>query len=132
MGDWEELEKKLRKASFDLEDFLEQLQNLKRMGSIGQFMEMIPGFSQMSKRLPKGAFDEGELTKVEAIIHSMTPQERRNPDIINGSRRRRIALGSGTKPQDINQLINQFGQAQKMMRQMTQGRGPKNLTHLFK
>ena len=127
-----ELEKKLRKASFDLEDFLEQLQSVKRMGSIGQFMEMIPGFSQMSKRLPKGAFDEGELTKVEAIIHSMTPQERRNPDIINGSRRRRIALGSGTKPQDINQLINQFGQAQKMMRQMTQGRGPKNLTHLFK
>ena len=127
-----ELEKKLRKASFDLEDFLEQLQNLKRMGSIGQFMEMIPGFSQMSKRLPKGAFDEGELTKVEAIIHSMTPQERRNPDIINGSRRRRIALGSGTKPQDINQLINQFGQAQKMMRQMTQGRGPKNLANLFK
>ena len=127
-----ELEKKLRKASFDLEDFLEQLQNLKRMGSIGQFMEMIPGFSQMSKRLPKGAFDEGELTKVEAIIHSMTPQERRNPDMINGSRRRRIALGSGTKPQDINQLINQFGQAQKMMRQMTQGRGPKNLANLFK
>jgi len=127
-----ELEKKLRKASFDLEDFLEQLQNLKRMGSIGQFMEMIPGFSQMSKRLPKGAFDEGELTKVEAIIHSMTPQERRNPDVINGSRRRRIALGSGTKPQDINQLINQFGQAQKMMRQMTQGRGPKNLANLFK
>ena len=127
-----ELEKKLRKASFDLEDFLEQLQNLKRMGSIGQFMEMIPGFSQMSKRLPKGAFDEGELTKVEAIIHSMTHQERRNPDIINGSRRRRIALGSGTKPQDINQLINQFGQAQKMMRQMTQGRGPKNLANIFK
>lgn len=127
-----ELEKKLRKASFDLEDFLEQLQNLKRMGSIGQFMEMIPGFSQMSKRLPKGAFDEGELTKVEAIIHSMTPQERRNPDMINGSRRRRIALGSGTKPQDINQLINQFGQAQKMMRQMTQGRGPKNLANIFK
>ena len=102
------------------------------MGSIGQFMDMIPGFSQMSKRLPVGVFDEKELKKVEAIIHSMTPLERHKPDIINGSRRRRIALGSGTKPQDINQLINQFGQAQKMMRQMTQRRVPKNLSHFLR
>ena len=127
-----ELEKKLRKASFDLDDFLEQLQSVKRMGSIGQFMEMIPGFSKLSKNLPQGAFSDGEVSKVEAIIRSMTPQERRSPAIINGSRRRRIALGSGTKPQDINQLLNQFSQAQKMIRQLSRGRGPKNLEQLFR
>ena len=127
-----ELEKKLRKASFDLDDFLEQLQSVKRMGSIGQFMEMIPGFSKLSKNLPEGAFSDGEVTKVEAIIRSMTPQERRSPTIINGSRRRRIALGSGTKPQDINQLLNQFNQAQKMIRQLSRGRGPKNLEQLLR
>ena len=126
-----ELEKKMRKASFDLEDFLEQLQGVKRMGSLSQFMEMVPGFSQMSKRLPKGAFDESGIEKIEAMIQSMTPQERRNPDVINGSRRRRIAMGSGTSPQDINQLINQFGQAQKLMRQLASKRGPKNLPGLF-
>jgi signal recognition particle subunit SRP54 len=126
-----ELEKKLRKASFDLEDFLEQLQGLRRMGSIGQFMEMIPGFSQISKRLPQGAFDEKELNKVEAMIRSMTPHERRNPKAINGSRRRRIALGSGTVPQDVNKLVNQFGQVQKMMSQMSKKRMPKNMTGLF-
>ena len=127
-----ELEKKLRRASFDLDDFLEQLQSVKRMGSIGQFMEMIPGFSKLSKNLPQGAFSDGEVSKVEAIIRSMTPQERRSPAIINGSRRRRIALGSGTKPQDINQLLNQFSQAQKMIRQLSRGRGPKNLEQLLR
>ena len=127
-----EMERKLRRASFDLEDFLEQLQSVKRMGSLGQFMEMIPGFSKMSKRLPEGAIDDGELKKVEAIIRSMTPQERRSPNIINGSRRRRIALGSGTKPQDVNQLMNQFGQVQKMIRQMARGKGSRSLEQLFR
>ena len=127
-----ELEKKIRKASFDLEDFLQQLQGVRRMGSFAQFMEMIPGFSQMSKRLPQDAFDEKQLKKVEAMIHSMTLMERRNPEIINGSRRRRIARGSGTKPQDINQLLNQFAQAQKLMRQLSQKRGPKDLTGLLR
>ncbi len=126
-----ELEKKLRKAAFDLEDFLEQLQGVKRMGSIGQFMDMIPGFSQLSKRLPQSVLDGDELKRVEAMIRSMTPQERRSPAIINGSRRRRIALGSGVKPQDVNRLLNQFGQAQKVMRQMARRRGPKDLTRLF-
>ena len=126
-----ELEKKIRKASFGLEDFLEQIQSVRRMGSIGQFVEMIPGFSQISKRMPEGALDEQQLQKIEAIIRSMTPQERRNPDLIRGSRRRRIALGSGTKPQDINQLLNQFSQAQKLMRQLSHQRGPKNLTGFF-
>lgn len=127
-----EMERKLRRASFDLEDFLEQLQSVKQMGSIGQFMEMIPGFSKMSKKLPAGAIDDGEVKKVEAMIRSMTPQERRSPNIINGSRRRRIALGSGTKPQDVNRLLNQFGQVQKMIRQVTSGRGSRALERLFR
>ena len=127
-----EMERKLRRASFDLEDFLEQLQSVKRMGSLGQFMEMIPGFSKMSKKLPQGAIDDGEVKRVEAIIRSMTPQERRSPNIINGSRRRRIALGSGTKPQDVNQLLNQFGQVQKVIRQMARGKGTRSLEQLFR
>ena len=127
-----EMERKLRRSGFDLEDFLEQLQSVKKMGSLGQFMEMIPGFSKVSKRLPQGAIDDGEVSKVEAIIRSMTPQERRSPNIINGSRRRRIALGSGTKPQDVNRLLNQFGQVQKMMRQMTTGKGMRGLEQMFR
>ena len=127
-----ELEKKIRRATFDLEDFLEQLQSVKKMGSLSSVLEMIPGFSRLSKSLPDAALDEGELRKVEAMIYSMTPQERQGPDILNGSRRRRIAQGSGTTPQDINQLINQFRQAQKLMKQFSQGRAPRNLTGLFR
>jgi signal recognition particle subunit SRP54 len=125
-----ELEKKLRKASFDLEDFLEQFQSVKKMG-FGALMEMIPGFSQMRNRLPE-QFDEKQLVKAEAIIRSMTPQERHDPDILNGRRRRRIALGSGTTPQDVNQLLNQFRHTQKLMRQLTRARGPRDLQSLFR
>jgi signal recognition particle subunit SRP54 len=127
-----ELEKKLRKATFDLEDFLDQLQRLKRMGSIAQLLEMLPGFTAVSKRLPQEALDERQLRKIEAIIRSMTPLERRNPDVIDGSRRRRIARGSGTTPQDVSQLINQFRQAQRLMKQLTQSRGPKGFAGLFR
>ena len=126
-----ELERKIRRASFDLEDFLDQLQAVKRMGSFGQVMEMIPGFSMMSKHLPQEAFDEGQVKRVEAIIRSMTPQERQNPQIIHSSRRRRIAAGSGTQPQDVSRLINQFRQAQKLMKRMASGRGPGRLMGLF-
>ena len=93
-----EMERKIRRATFDLEDFLEQLQGVKQMGSLSSIMEMIPGFSQLSKRLPTDALDSSGLVKAEAIIRSMTPQERRDPSILNGSRRRRIAKGSGTTP----------------------------------
>ena len=127
-----ELEKKLRKASFDLEDFLEQLQGLKKMGPISQVLEMVPGFSQISKKMPVGGLDDGDVKKVESLIHSMTPEERHHPDIINGSRRRRIAMGSGNTPQDVNRLINQFAQVQKMMRQMSKRGGAKNLANLFR
>jgi signal recognition particle subunit SRP54 len=127
-----EIERKIRRATFDLQDFLEQLQGVKQMGSLSSIMEMIPGFSQLSKRLPSDALDSSGLVKAEAIIRSMTPQERRDPSILNGSRRRRIARGSGTTPQDVNQILNQFRQAQKMMKQFSQGRGPRNLMGMFR
>ena len=127
-----EMERKIRRATFDLEDFLEQLQGVKQMGSLSSIMEMIPGFSQLSKRLPSDTLDSSGLVKAEAIIRSMTPQERRDPSILNGSRRRRIARGSGTTPQDVNQILNQFRQAQKMMKQISQGRGPRNLMGMFR
>jgi len=116
------LERKVRHATLDLEDFLGQLQEMQKMGPVSQLVEMVPGLSSLTRRA--GAeVDESRLKKVEAIILSMTPEERRNPDIIDGSRKRRIAKGSGTTPQDINQLLNQFRQTQKLMKQMAQGRG---------
>ena len=125
-----ELEQKIRHATFDLEDFLEQFQSVRKMG-FTQVLEMIPGFSQMRNKLPQD-FDEKQLVRFEAIIHSMTSQERHDPDILNGRRRRRIALGSGTTPQDVNQLLNQFRQAQKLMRQFSKARSPRDLQSLFR
>ena len=127
-----EMERKFREASFDLEDFLTQIQAVKKMGSLSQIMEMIPGMGQMSSKLKAGALDDGQIERVEAIIRSMTHEERQKPEIINGSRRRRISRGSGTTPQDINQLLNQFRQTQKMMRQLSRSRNPKNLMSLFR
>ena len=123
-----EMERKIRQASFDLDDFLGQLQQLKQMGPISQVLEMVPGFSAMKGRIDVDELDGSHLVKTEAIIRSMTPEERRRPELIGGSRRRRIARGSGTTPQDVNQLLNQFSQMQKMMRQMMgvpTGRGSK-------
>ena len=123
-----EMERKIRQASFDLDDFLGQLQQLKQMGPISQVLEMVPGFSAMKGRIDVDELDGSHLVKTEAIIRSMTPDERRRPELIGGSRRRRIARGSGTTPQDVNQLLNQFSQMQKMMRQMMgvpTGRGSK-------
>ena len=125
-----ELEKKLRTATFDLEDFLEQFQSVKKMG-FAQILDMIPGFSQMKNKMPQ-EFDEKQLVKFEAIIQSMTHEERHNPDVLNGRRRRRISLGSGTTPQDVNQLLNQFRQAQKLMKQMSRARSPRDLQSLFR
>ncbi|MFP6635418.1 MAG: signal recognition particle protein [Dehalococcoidia bacterium] len=127
-----EMERKFREASFDLEDFLTQIQAVKKMGSLSQIMDMIPGMGQMSSKLKAGALDDNQISRVEAIIRSMTREERQKPDIINGSRRRRIATGSGTTPQDINQLLNQFRQTQKMMRQLSRSRNPKNLMSMFR
>lgn len=118
----EEMERKIRRGSFDLEDFLEQLQQIRKMGPVSQLIEMVPGMSSMSRKMQQGG-DEKQMKKVEAMIFSMTQEERRNPTVIDGSRRRRIALGSGTTPQDINQLLNQHRQVQKLMKQI--GRGKK-------
>jgi signal recognition particle subunit SRP54 len=113
-----EMEKKLRSQQFTLEDFLDQLQQIKKMGPINQLLEMMPGMGNMGKKLKGMTVDEKEFVKVEAIIHSMTAKERLNPSIINSSRRRRIALGSGTRVQDVNNLLKQFEMMQKMMKQM--------------
>lgn len=115
------LEQKLRKASFDLNDFLEQFRAIKKMGSISSVMGMIPGMSVLSRRMPNVGAADAQLVKAEAIILSMTPKERQNPEIIGGSRRKRIALGSGTAPADVNQLLNQFAQVKKMMKRMSSG-----------
>jgi signal recognition particle subunit SRP54 len=117
------MEKKLRTATFDLEDFLKQLQQVKKMGPLSQLLEMVPGFASLTRELPGDVTDK-ELKRIEAIICSMTPQERRHPDVLNGSRKRRIARGSGTTVQEVNQLLSQFRQVQRMMKQFNQmGRG---------
>ena len=128
-----ELEKKIRQSTFDLNDFLSQLQQLQKMGPISQVMEMIPGFSSIKGKLDTVGLDDENMKRTEAIIYSMTPSERTKPEIIGGSRRKRIALGSGTKPQDVNQVLGQFKQAQKMMRQlMGGGKSTKKMRRLLK
>jgi signal recognition particle subunit SRP54 len=112
---------KLRKNSFTLEDMLNQMEQVRKMGPMGQIMEMIPGMGGVAKEA-QAAVDRGDLKRVEAIIRSMTPDERREPTILNAGRRRRIAQGSGTRLQDVNQLVKQFGELRKMMKQMTGGR----------
>jgi len=125
----EKLEKKLKKAEFDFEDFLGQLRQIKKLGSLDQILGMLPGMGQL-KKLKQLKPDEKELTKVEAIINSMTREERRNYKIINGSRRRRIAKGSGTSVQDVNRLIKNFAQKKKMMERFSR-KGARSLPSLF-
>ena len=110
-----EMEKKLRKEEFTFDDFLTQLQQVKKLGSMEQILSMIPG---VGNKLKDVEIDEKELKRVEAMIQSMTRKERRDPSIINGSRRKRIAAGSGTKVQDINKLLKQFAEARKMMKRL--------------
>ena len=126
-----ELERKFRQATFDLDDFLQQIQSVKKMGSLSQIMDMVPGLNQLSRNMPDD-FDDNQIKRVEAIIYSMTPEERQRPEILNGSRRRRIARGSGTTPQDINRLLNQFKQSQKIMRQFSKTRNPRSLMNMFR
>ncbi len=108
----EELEEKLRKNKFDFDDFLKQIKVIKKMGSLSSLLGMIPG---LGNQLKNAKIDENAFGKVEAIINSMTKQERKSPKILNGNRRKRIARGSGTSIQDVNRLIKQFGEMQKMM-----------------
>lgn len=116
---------KLQQGKFDLEDFLSAMRQLKRMGSLRSIMEMMPGFNKLTDLEGMDEALEGDsLKRVEAMILSMTKEERRNPDIINGSRRKRIAKGSGTTPQELNQLLEQFGEMRTMIRQVSSGKGP--------
>jgi signal recognition particle subunit SRP54 len=122
----ERLSQKLKKNQFDLEDFLAQLQQIKKLGSLESIMGMIPGMGKMMKQMKGAQPTENEMKRIEAIIRSMTPGERADHGIINGSRRLRIAKGSGTSVQEINLLLKRFTEAQKMMKQLTK-LGPKNL-----
>ncbi|MCU0314464.1 MAG: signal recognition particle protein, partial [Solirubrobacteraceae bacterium] len=117
-----ELERKLRRNEFTLEDFLEQLQQMRKMGPLSSLLGMMPGLAGHQLRNLK--VDERELDRVQAIILSMTPEERRRPELIKGSRRLRIARGSGTSVQQVNQLVKQFDQMRKVMRQIGKGRMP--------
>jgi len=126
-----ELQGKLRTASLTLEDFRRQLQQAKRLGPLSQLLEMVPGMSQYASQISQEDIDR-QLKQVEAIINSMTPAERRDPRILNASRRRRIALGSGTDVQDVNNLMRQFQQMQHMMKQLSKQKAPANLKGLFR
>ncbi|MCX7878749.1 MAG: signal recognition particle protein, partial [Ignavibacteria bacterium] len=120
------LEEKINKDKFDFNDFLDQLRQIKKMGSLSQLMSMLPG---VDKALKGKEIDEKPLRQMEAVISSMTIEERTNPDILNGSRRKRIASGSGTSIQDVNRVIKQFYEMQKMMKQLKKSRG---LSGLFR
>ncbi|UCF87871.1 MAG: signal recognition particle protein, partial [bacterium] len=117
------LAKKTRKGDFDLTDFRDQLKKLREMGSMQEILSMLPLPGKMKNAMP-GDMDDRELVKVTAIIDSMTPKERQNPRIINGSRRKRISAGSGTTVTDVNRLLKQFDQAKKMMKRFGKGKGP--------
>jgi signal recognition particle subunit SRP54 len=124
-----ELEQKLRKATFTFDDFVEQMQQVKKLGSISSLLGMIPGIP--SAKLRGMEVDDNAFDKIQAMISSMTAEERVHPDLINGSRRRRIAAGSGSELHAVNQLLNQFKQVQKMMKQLGSGRVPKNPFQMF-
>ncbi len=117
--DAKEVARRMSRGEFDLQDFLTQMQQVKSMGSITGMLEMMPGMSGLKQQLGGANLDESYFKQSEAIIQSMTVAERRRPDILNGSRRRRIAAGSGTTPADVNRLMNQFTQAKKLMQMMT-------------
>jgi signal recognition particle subunit SRP54 len=118
-----DMQEKMRREQFTLEDFLQQMRQVRRMGPMGNLLGMLPGMGAM-KGMKDVDLDEGELDRVEAIILSMTPEERRNPEMIKGSRRKRIAAGAGVKVQHVNQLVKQFGNMRKLMKQMASGKMP--------
>jgi signal recognition particle subunit SRP54 len=128
----ERMGRRLVKGEFNLEDFLKQLQQLKKMGPLQQILEMIPGANKLGRDLAPEVTDK-QLRVIEAIISSMTARERRDPKLLNGSRKRRIARGSGTNVQEVNDLLNQFRQMQRMMKQLGQGqKGMRGLMDMFR
>ena len=120
--DVEGIEKKMKSKNLDLEDFITQFQRIKKMGPLNQIVDMIPGMSQVKRQMKVESFDDTFWAKAEAVVYSMTPEERRHPEIINGSRKRRIAKGSGTTPQEVNQLLNQWKEAKKIMQTFANNR----------
>ena len=122
--DAKQLRRRIQEGDFDLEDFLDQIGKVRNMGPLNQLIGMIPGVNQIKGQLNVDELDDAYFTQFEAIVRSMTPEERRKPDIISGSRRRRIAKGSGTRPQDVNQLLKQFKEAKKIMKTLTSGKMP--------
>src|SRR6188472_651781 len=123
-SDAEELERKMRQDQFTLDDFLKQLKQIRRMGPLTSVLGMMPGMGKAMKEVRNANLDDRELDRLEAMILSMTPEERANPDVIRGSRRRRIAAGSGTNVQAVKQLTKQFDQMRKMMKMMASGKMP--------
>jgi signal recognition particle subunit SRP54 len=119
------MERRLRTGTLDLNDFLAQIQQVKRMGPLTQILDMLPGMRGVKSQLNEAMLDESAWKRTEAIVYSMTPRERRNPEMIDGSRRRRIARGSGTTVQDVNQLLKQWREAKKLMEALASGHGPK-------
>ncbi|HEY7268643.1 MAG TPA: signal recognition particle protein [Dehalococcoidia bacterium] len=117
-----EMGKRMKAKQFDLNDMFTQLRQVQRMGSINDLINMIPGLGGIKRQLQGAELDEGFFKHAEAVYFSMTPEERKHPDMINGSRRRRIAAGSGTSPQDVNQLLKQWKEAKKMMQSMASGK----------
>jgi signal recognition particle subunit SRP54 len=128
--DAQRMEQQLRQDGFTLETFRDQMQTIKKMGNLESILKMIPGAGKAMKQMGNMQLPDKEMKKIEAIINSMTPRERRDQKILNGSRRLRIAKGSGTTVQDVNQLMKRFGEAQKMMKKM-QKMGPKGLKNLM-
>jgi signal recognition particle subunit SRP54 len=124
------LERRMRAGTMDLNDFVSQIQQVKKMGTLTDIVGMIPGLGGMKKQLQNAQVDDSVWKKMEAIVYSMTPEERHHPEIIDGSRRRRIAQGSGTTPQDINQLLKQWREAKKLMEALASGHGPRSLGRL--
>ena len=127
-----ELEDKIRKQTFDLEDFMAQLQQIKKLGSITQIMGMLPGVDKKMLDSVDEQGSEKKLVRIEAIIKSMTPQERQKPQIIGASRKVRIAKGSGTRVQDVNELLKQFDQMKQMMKQFQNPKQQKMLKRMQK
>jgi signal recognition particle subunit SRP54 len=129
MREAEELHKKLQKEAFTFDDFYSQLQQLRKMGSLESILSMVPGIGNAVKNID---VDDHALVRIEAMIQSMTPDERQRPNIIDGSRRRRIALGSGNELTDVNRILKQFGQMQKMIKKISRGQMNDLAKGLFK
>lgn len=121
--DVKDVARRMQRGEFDLEDFLQQMEQVKKMGPLSGLLDMMPGMGGLKAQMGGASLDEDYFKQTTAIIQSMTMEERRRPEILNGSRRRRIAHGSGTTPADVNRMLNQFNQAKKLMQAMTGGKG---------